>query len=397
MTEKIKPDFNVYAKTKGVFEIGVTKQSKLKYNILKTMKTEATIKICLLVPELITRSRIKNYVNETYPDIQKFIRENLNEIKYKRLIRNLFSYRWVGASVGELIYEYRDSKVGLKDILILNPNTWFNTGIKETEIWQNNGARIPKDKCVLYINEDEFGEGTSILEGSCYDYWIRKNRTLDRWDLAQIKFADPSMWATVENATEIKAKEVSDALLDFSESKVGAFSKEVDIHTIQIPDFGDNYLVALHYYDKMIARSLLIPSLVIEGQDEGKGTYGLGSIHFDYFWLTLQSIIEEFCERFVEQVIRRLIDFNYANVKDYGYFNVDDLKEEDYVKWSQIFLNLTNAGYLNSLNKTHVKKVLTYFNLLDDMTGLDPEEAEQVKSNNEGMLKNTLIPETTSE
>ena len=69
--------------------------------------------------------------------------------------------------------------------------------------------------------------------------------------------------------------------------------------------------------------------------------------------------------------------------------------EEDYVKWSQIFLNLTNSGYLNPLNKTHVHKVLTFFNLLDDMTGLEPEEAENIKKKNEGMLNNTLIPETS--
>ena len=393
--KKVRPDFNVYAKTAGVYSIGVSRPSKLNYKILKAMRQEATIKISLLVPELITRTRIKNYVNETYPEIQKFIRDNLNHIKFRKIMRQLFTYRWVGASIGELVYEYREGKVSLKDIIVLHPDTWFTYGIKENEIQQIGGNTIPREKCIIYINEDEFGQGASILEGDCYDYWKRKLRTLDRWDLAQIRFADPCLFSTVKNANKTKIDETVKGLEDFTTSKVGAFSDDVSITPIQVKDIGDNYLIALHYYDKMIARSLLIPALVIEGQDEGKGTYALGSVHFDYFWLTLQGIIEEFCEGFVEQVIRRLIDFNFSNVTDYGYFNIDDLFEEDYVKWSQIFLNLTNSGYLNPLNKSHVNKVLTFFNLLDDMTGLEPEEAENVKKKNEGMLNNTLIPETT--
>lgn len=394
--KKIKPDLNVYSKSTGIYQIGINRPSKLSYKILKTMRQEATIKISLLVPELITTSRIKNYVNETYPEIQKFVRDNLNQIKFKKIMRQLFTYRWVGASVGEIVYEYREDKIGLKDIMVLQPDTWFQNGISgNDDIKQVGGTMIPREKCIICINDDEFGQGTSILEGDCYDYWKRKLRALDRWDLAQIRFADPSLFATVDAANKTKIDTTASALENFSMSKVGVFPKDVEITPIQVKDIGDNYLIALHYYDKMIARSLLIPSLVIEGQDEGKGTYSLGSVHFDYFWLTLQGIIEEFCEEFIEQVIRKLIDFNFPNVTDYGYFNIDDLSEEDYVKWSQIFLNLTNSGYLNPLNKSHVHKVLTFFNLLDDTTGLEPETAENVKKKNEGMLNNTLIPETT--
>ena len=165
--KKVRPDYNVYAKTAGVYSIGVSRPSKLNYKILKALRQEATIKISLLVPELITRTRIKNYVNETYPEIQKFIRDNLNHIKFKKIMRQLFTYRWVGASIGELVYEYREGKVSLKDIIVLHPDTWFTYGIKENEIQQIGGNTIPREKCIININEDEFGQGASILEGDC--------------------------------------------------------------------------------------------------------------------------------------------------------------------------------------------------------------------------------------
>jgi hypothetical protein len=85
-----------------------------------------------------------------------------------------------------------------------------------------------------------------------------------------------------------------------------------------------------------------------------------------------------------------LLQFNFPlDDNDYGHFNLDDLQEKDYAAWMNIFLQLTNAGYLNPMNQWHVKKVLEYLNLLDNE--IDPDDTTIAKENNEKMLNNTLL------
>jgi len=157
---------------------------------------------------------------------------------------------------------------------------------------------------------------------------------------------------------------------------------------MQITNVGDNFLTKIAYDDKMICRSMLVPSLLI-ANDDSTGSYATAKTHMDYFMMSLQSELDALSEELVDQMIRPLILMNF-NTNDYGRFNRDDLDEKDYAMWMNIFTQLTAQGYLNPYNQMHVKKVLDFLDLLDDEINImDPTEAQK---NNQSMLNNTLSP-----
>ena len=395
--------------TSGWVNSNYAKPSELTLEQIKEVSKDPTVKLALLTPTMMIRSRMKAYV---HPDneIQTFVRENLAKIQFRKTFKKMMQYRPFGASVTEMVWRYNNGRIELSELVFLDKSTWFNNGIpkdKETPIKQSVKGKsedIPQDKCVILQYRNEFGEAGGIIDSTVYNHWQSKYNNLRKWDSALDLFGAPGLigWLkatseiehlTGKNPTNSKAKntsalELAKVLSAFRSDKAAAFTDDIAIEKMQITNVGDNFLTKIAYDDKMICRSMLVPSLLI-ANDDSTGSYATAKTHMDYFMMSLQSELDALSEELVDQMIRPLILMNF-NTNDYGRFNRDDLDEKDYAMWMNIFTQLTAQGYLNPYNQMHVKKVLDFLDLLDDEINImDPTEAQK---NNQSMLNNTLSP-----
>jgi hypothetical protein len=346
------------------------------------------------------------------PEIQAFVRQNLSRVKFRKQFKKMMTYRWVGASITEIVWEYFEGKVQLAKLITYWPDTWFDKGVPKDEVTPviqkvaMLDKPIPQEKLIILQNHDEFGENGSILDGSVYDFWESKYNNLRKWDDALDRFGSPAIHGTVnsegfstlkENAggpnttfRKSATDELAELLAGYRKNKVLATDSSVDVDFVTTPAIGENYQTKIQYDDKMIMRAMMIPALLVDS-DMKSGSYALSESQFNYFWLLMEGELNALNDEIIEQLVRPLLEFNFPlEDNDYGNFNLDDLQEKDYSTWMTIFMQLTNAGYLNPLNQWHVKKVLEYLNLLDNE--IDPDDATVAKEGNEKMLNNTLLP-----
>lgn len=84
---------------------------------------------------------------------------------------------------------------------------------------------------------------------------------------------------------------------------------------------GEGFKKACDYYNRLIMRGLLIPSLLFDNGDTG--SYSLGQEHYKLFDVSLDAILSILTEAILEQLVRPLIDWNFGTQDDYGEFNVN--------------------------------------------------------------------------
>jgi hypothetical protein len=386
--------------------------STLTLEKLAEMKRDPTVKMGLFVVNVLLRSRFRSYMHKN-PEIQTFVRQNLSRVKFRKQFKKMMTYRWVGASITEMVWEYFEGKVQLAKLITYWPDTWFSKGIPKddkTPVIQKVDMMdkpIPREKVIILQNHDEFGENGSILDGSVYDFWESKYNNLRKWDDALDRFGSPAIRGKVNNEGFATLKEpnrgttnttertsatdvVAGLLAAYRKNKVLVTDSSVDVDFVTTPAIGENYQIKIQYDDKMIMRAMMIPALLIDS-DMKNGSYALSESQFNYFWLLMEGELNALNDELIDQLVRPLLEYNFPlENNDYGHFNLDDLQEKDYAVWMNIFMQLTNAGYLNPLNQWHVKKVLEYLNLLDNE--IDPDDATVAQENNEKMMNNTLLP-----
>lgn len=386
-------------------EAGYKLTSALSFEQLDDIRRDPTVKLALLTPSMIIRSRIKSYTHPD-PEIELFIRENLVKVKFRKALRKMMAYRWQGGSIHEMVWEPGDDgKIWLKELALIHPRTWFGLGLPKEgkDVIQEAGNEkktIPRYKCIILENDDEFTEGGSILDTTVFNHWQSKYNNLKKWDAALDLFGSPGLIGWLKNTGDISTitgnlgkgdgtdpKQVAvnrmvQTLAKFKTSRAAAFSDDITLEKIQISQVGDNYLVKIAYDDKMMCRSMLMPSLIISNDDK-TGSYATANTHLDFFMLMLQSEMEKLTSELIDQMIRPLIMFNFKTL-EYGKFNIDDIAEKDYMVWANILTQLTVHGYLTPENKAHVRKVLMMLNLLDDE--LNTSDKESAAKNNGQML-----------
>ena len=105
------------------------------------------------------------------------------------------------------------------------------------------------------------------------------------------------------------------------------------------------YKQAFDTNNNMIARALLVGTLLMDTGE--KGSWALSKTHFDIFIYILDYLGTETEDTIIrEQIIKRLIDFNFPNPK-YPYFKFESLIKEDQEAKAKIAKMLVDAGLIN--------------------------------------------------
>jgi SPP1 gp7 family putative phage head morphogenesis protein len=283
----------------------------------------------------------------------------------KRDIEEILTALDYGFSISEEIWEYIQrgpykGRVGLKAIKTREPHDFdFEQDEHDniTELIQTLGGErrtYPMEKFIHLSYEGRFGNpyGTSDLRAA-YRSWWSKNVIVKFWNIFLERFGMPTAVGKYRRGTQQVDIDALEKILEDMQSKMSVtIPEDMKIDLLEAVRQGQaGYDLAIEKHNTMMARSLLVPDKL--GYTESKsGSYNLGEKHFDFFMVMVDDLGKEVEESVInEQVIRRLIDYNYPDVEEYPRFEFKPRTEENKKELAEQFEKATNIGAIDTNEK----------------------------------------------
>jgi hypothetical protein len=351
----------------------------------KMIDTDETVGTGLDFLNMVSVFRLGEYEHEN-TKITEFVRGNFEDMQGNLPLacQDILSALWAGYSGTEVVYKPAGKNVMLDMLATYHPLTVLMAvdkqtgtleGIKQYRWYAGSPVDIPKEKCIVFSYGKRFGNhyGKSLLK-RIRKNWLLKDSILKMWARGLDRFGTPLVAALVPDdeiddpdnpgtkinqitwALRVLANLQSGTGLAFRSSRKDEAQIDVKTLTGTGAGVGEAFERAVLYFNKMIYRGLLVPSLVF---DEGvnSGSYSLGQKHFDTFMMTVDTLCNHLSEVLLEQLVRRMIEYNFGAQSNYGNFQRKNLAEDDKKALSEVFLNMTNAGYLEPQQEQDFKYV----------------------------------------
>ncbi len=278
-----------------------------------------------------------------------------------------------GFSISEIVKELIDKgdfkgKIGLRKIATRQPFGYsFKTdnhgnleGILFNEYagttgsdWGTNDKPLPPERFVIYSYNKVFSNhfGESDLR-AVYRSWFSKQCIMKFYNIYLERYGSPLMKATTPANAGKKIKEAVDKMLKNLSAKSGIrLPPGVEVELLEATRAGHaGYDKAIELHNTMIARGILIPELMgFTGRNAG--SQSLGEVQFDVFIYILEKLGRDIEETVVdEQIMRPLIDMNWADVKEdqYPMFQLKSLKPENVEMRAKILKTLADAEIVDA-------------------------------------------------
>lgn len=318
-------------------------------------------------------SRIGEYVHEN-SKITDFINEQFESMygSIQTVVEELMSAVWSGYSVGEIICDLNSDGVRLTDIQFLHPKTVeFELHTEGTQknrvksvrqryagLLSGTESSIPVEKLIIYTHQPEFGNpyGLSRFK-SIHPVWHIKNNLLSFWARTLEKYATPTAKLTMEsvegeiedeNGERMSLLEYGSRILQSLQTGSGVVLTPglvLEFLQTQRP-LGDDFFKAIdEYCNKMTFRGMLTPSLIAD--KSGTGSYSQSQTHFEAFLFVIDKLRREIIEVLLDQLIRKLIMWNFGIQKSWGNFQFKEFKPDVGKLLSEIVGTATTQGYLS--------------------------------------------------
>jgi len=244
-------------------------------------------------------------------------------------------------------------------------------------------SKLPPEKFIVFSYNGEHGNwyGTSDLRAA-YRAYFSKDMVGRYWNVALEKFGMPTVYATLPEMEDQGESEPDgseqqgglsqadkDYLLDMLDKIQTASSFYVPEGVkLNLLESGKNgkagFEAAVKHYDKEIVKAILLPTLTT---DEGeRGTQALGREHgrvFIYVLNYLGALVEEIIN---EQLVRRLIDYNFRNVEAYPYFKFNEYGPDRENEYAELLERAANLGALPDATAPWVREKLGFPQVVED-------------------------------
>lgn len=348
--------------------------------------------------------KVKDFVDTAF----KMMRGTIGGV-----VGDFLSSMWAGFAVGELVYDILPrgtwkGKAYLSKVKVLHPLSVWPNGIKSDgmgnveKVVQDDGkedsATLGKGKFALLTFDgggSAFGSpyGSSALR-CVHELWFVKNLVQKLYYMYLEKLSVPLIFARVPTGTVIcpihgVAEDYTTAMLDMLSAwntkteivvpaavdlKTGEYL--TDLPSLELmspaPTNAEGFLNFLAYVAVKILLGLLVPSLTLT---EAKfGTRAQAGIHLAAFFSMVEDIQRMVSEFLVEQIVRPMLDLNFAEMDDYGEWVTEPLSEEDKEKLAGNLYKMMTVGAMDAAAKEVKDWVRSKF--APDME--EPEEAEEV-------------------
>jgi len=284
-----------------------------------------------------------------------------------------------GYSITEIIWGVMEEgqykgKVGIKALKSKRPHLYeFDTdeyanlkpkGLVQTGLGMADEKALPVNKFIIYSYQKEFGNwyGMSDLRAS-YRSWWSKDNIIKFWNIYLERFGSPLTVGKYKTANTASITDLKNILNNLqSKTSITHRDGEFDLSFLEPQRRSTaDYQAALDYHNKSIARSILLPDRLSSAGETG--AYAQAKVHFDVFlWviqklrLDLESVVMQ------EQLIRRLMGWNYPDAGQLPKFKFRPLTEEQRLALADAFATAVQKGAVvaTSEDGNHIRKALNF-------------------------------------
>ena len=266
-----------------------------------------------------------------------------------------------GFSITEINYERYDlgehkDKIGIKNLKTKQPRYYsfavdkYSNLLKDGLAYNIDGEqkRLPTNKFLIFSYQKEFGNhyGTADLRPAYRGYWS-KDTIIKFWNIYLERFANPTVvgkYRSNDPNSKTNLRNILDNLT--AKTSITHRMDEFDIDFLEpTRSATQDFKEAINYYDKTIARSILIPDrLVAEGET---GAYSQAKVHFDVFLFVLAKLRQDLEEVVMnEQLIKRLVTINYGNITEMPKFKFNPMTDDQKFALNEMFINAVEKGVI---------------------------------------------------
>ena len=229
---------------------------------------------------------------------------------------------------------------------------------------------LPRDKFVIYVYGHKHSNwyGESDLESAYRPWWLKDNAY--KW-LAMLleRLGIPPVFG-LYNPDHYNKAQQDDLKSIFKNLQSATFGiiprKEAADLEIKVVEAADNanrvFIPALAMLNSDIARSILMPGHMGLTPNETEGSYAKSKKTFDVFMMVVDHVRHELEGVVNNQIVRPLLDYNYANLTTYPAFKflplTDEVRTDLFDKWMEAVK--ADTVVRQPEDETHIRSVLGF-------------------------------------
>lgn len=194
------------------------------------------------------------------------------------------------------------------------------------------GEHLPTDKFIIYtyMPEYELPHGQSDLRAA-YKHWWSKEVILKFWNIYLEKFGLPTAKGSYRRGMPKDQQEELLRVLDRIQQETAmVLPEDVKVELLEAQRGGEaGYREAIEFHNRQIAKAILGQTLT---GDEGnrQGSFAMAKVHMDVLRFYLEKLKRDLEETVMrEQVMRRLIEYNFGHAVSCPRFVLGPLEDRD--------------------------------------------------------------------
>lgn len=283
---------------------------------------------------------------------------NMN-VDMTAIVKQMVSAIMWGFNVHEQLYTVRNGYIVVSgtvpvhiktlqdDPFIYDKDTGDLVAICQTA--DNTEIEIPIEKCLLYSFGSQYDEKEG--HGLLHDFLpiVEDKENVMDWLMT---FAERNGSPTLYGKTDddISRDEMLNAFDDIADGTTGmTLGTQEDIGILESSHNGEVFFNILQYKDNQIFRRMFIGNLLL-GDNSQTGTYAQSQTQLEFGSLVFDGILEEIANIIQEQMIDRVVTYNFGTEAKSPVFSFDKFSSGDLQKLFTILQPLMANGTLDTEN-----------------------------------------------
>lgn len=283
---------------------------------------------------------------------------NMN-VDMTTIVKQMISAILWGFNVHEQLYTVRNGYIIVSGTVPVHIKTLQNdpfiydkdTGdlIAICQTVDNTDIEIPIDKCLLYSFGSQYDEKEG--HGLLHDFLpiVEDKENVMDWLMT---FAERNGSPTLYGKTDddISRDEMLNAFDDIADGTTGmTLGTQEEIGILESSHNGEVFFNILQYKDNQIFRRMFIGNLLL-GDNSQTGTYAQSQTQLEFGSLVFDGILEEIANIIQEQMIDRVVTYNFGTEAKSPVFSFDKFSSGDLQKLFTILQPLMANGTLDTEN-----------------------------------------------
>ncbi len=283
---------------------------------------------------------------------------NMN-VDMTTIVKQMISAIMWGFNVHEQLYTVKNGYIIVSGTVPVHIKTLQNdpfiydkdTGdlIAICQTVDNTDIEIPIDKCLLYSFGSQYDEKEG--HGLLHDFLpiVEDKENVMDWLMT---FAERNGSPTLYGKTDddISRDEMLNAFDDIADGTTGmTLGTQEEIGILESSHNGEVFFNILQYKDNQIFRRMFIGNLLL-GDNSQTGTYAQSQTQLEFGSLVFDGILEEIANIIQEQMIDRVVTYNFGTEAKSPVFSFDKFSSGDLQKLFTILQPLMANGTLDTEN-----------------------------------------------